>query len=47
METAERKAVAEMVMDLAVTSGSLHLIGGQVMDMEGEGAGLGTVFDTG
>ena len=28
-------------MDLAVTSGSLQLIGGQVMDMEGEGAGLG------
>ena len=37
----KRYPVAEMVMDLAVTSGSLHLIGGQVMDMEGEGAGLG------
>ena len=36
-----RYPVAQMVMDLAVTSGSLHLIGGQVMDMEGEGAGLG------
>jgi len=36
-----RYPVAAMVMDLAVTSGSLHLIGGQVMDMEGEGAGLG------
>jgi geranylgeranyl diphosphate synthase type II len=37
----QRYPVAEMVMDLAVTSGSQHLIGGQVMDMEGEGAGLG------
>ena len=37
----KRYRVAEMVMDLAVTSGSRHLIGGQVMDMEGEGAGLG------
>ena len=36
-----RYPVADMVMDLAVTSGSSHLIGGQVMDMEGEGAGLG------
>ena len=36
-----RYTVATMVSDLAVTSGSLHLIGGQVMDMEGEGAGLG------
>ena len=36
-----RYPVAAMVMDLAVTSGSRHLIGGQVMDMEGEGAGLG------
>ncbi|MFT5410044.1 MAG: geranylgeranyl diphosphate synthase type II [Verrucomicrobiales bacterium] len=37
----KRYPVSEMVMDLAVTSGSQHLIGGQVMDMEGEGAGLG------
>ena len=36
-----RYPVAEMVQDLAVTSGSRHLIGGQVMDVEGEGAGLG------
>jgi geranylgeranyl diphosphate synthase type II len=36
-----RYPVAAMVMDLAVTSGSRQLIGGQVMDMEGEGAGLG------
>ena len=36
-----RYPVAAMVTDLAVTSGSQHLIGGQVMDMEGEGAGLG------
>ncbi|MGI9240180.1 MAG: polyprenyl synthetase family protein, partial [Verrucomicrobiales bacterium] len=40
-EPTRRYPVAAMVMDLAVTSGSRHLIGGQVMDMEGEGAGLG------
>src|SRR3569623_574864 len=31
---------AEYVVELAVTSGSLHLIGGQVMDLEGEGKKL-------
>lgn len=31
---------AEYVVELAVTSGSLHLIGGQVMDLEGEGKRL-------
>ena len=32
--------VAAMVRELAVTAGSLHLIGGQVMDLEGEGKKL-------
>lgn len=31
---------ADYVIELAVTSGSLHLIGGQVMDLEGEGKRL-------
>lgn len=34
------EAVAAMVRELAVTAGSLHLIGGQVMDLEGEGKKL-------
>jgi len=32
--------VGDYVRELAVTSGSLHLIGGQVMDLEGEGKKL-------
>ena len=32
--------VGDYVTELAVTSGSLHLIGGQVMDLEGEGKKL-------
>lgn len=32
--------VGDYVYELAVTSGSLHLIGGQVMDLEGEGKKL-------
>jgi geranylgeranyl diphosphate synthase type II len=32
--------VREYVSELAVTAGSLHLIGGQVMDLEGEGQRL-------
>jgi geranylgeranyl diphosphate synthase, type II len=32
--------VADYVAELAVTAGSLHLIGGQVMDLEGEGKRL-------
>ncbi len=31
---------ADYVLELAVTAGSLHLIGGQVMDLEGEGKKL-------
>ena len=33
-------SAADYVIELAVTSGSLHLIGGQVMDLEGEGKKL-------
>ncbi len=38
---ARRYTAADMVHDLAVTAGSRHLVGGQVLDIEGEGAGLG------
>ena len=31
---------ADMVNELALTAGSKHLVGGQIMDIEGEGAGL-------
>jgi geranylgeranyl diphosphate synthase type II len=40
-EPARRYHSGDMVRDLAVTAGSRHLVGGQVADMEGEGAGLG------
>ncbi len=36
-----RHRPAEMVRELAVAAGSRHLVGGQVMDIEGEGSGLG------
>ena len=37
-KTAGKYTAAEMVQELALTAGSKHLVGGQVMDMEGEGA---------
>ena len=40
-EPADRFRAGDMVLDLAITSGSRHLVGGQVADIEGEGAGLG------
>lgn len=40
-EPARRYGSGDMVRDLAVTAGSRHLVGGQVADIEGEGAGLG------
>ncbi len=40
-EPARRYNAGDMVRDLAITAGSRHLVGGQVADMEGEGAGLG------
>lgn len=36
-----RYTCADMVRELAETAGSRHLVGGQVADIEGEGAGLG------
>ena len=38
---ARRYSPGDMVHDLAVPAGSRHLVGGQVADIEGEGAGLG------
>jgi geranylgeranyl diphosphate synthase type II len=35
-----RHTVADMVLELARTAGSLHLVGGQVADLEGEGMKL-------
>ncbi len=35
-----RYQVADMVLELARTAGSLHLVGGQVADLEGEGRKL-------
>ncbi len=37
---AERHPTAVMVLELARTAGSLHLVGGQVADLEGEGKQL-------
>jgi geranylgeranyl diphosphate synthase type II len=36
----ERYCAATLVKELAVTAGSLHLVGGQVADLEGEGKSL-------
>ena len=38
--TAHRYSPADMVQELARTAGSLHLVGGQVADLEGEGKKL-------
>ena len=35
-----RYSSGDLVRELAITAGSRHLVGGQVMDIEGEGAGL-------
>ena len=40
-DPADRFRAGDMVADLAITSGSRHLVGGQVADIKGEGAGLG------
>jgi geranylgeranyl diphosphate synthase type II len=40
-QPARRYSPGDMVHELAVTAGSRHLVGGQVADIEGEGAGLG------
>ncbi|MCH2060176.1 MAG: polyprenyl synthetase family protein [Verrucomicrobiales bacterium] len=37
---AGKHTAGKMAQELALTAGSKHLVGGQVMDMEGEGAGL-------
>ncbi|MCP4850063.1 MAG: polyprenyl synthetase family protein [Verrucomicrobiaceae bacterium] len=39
-QPAGKHSPGDMIHELAVTSGSKHLVGGQVMDIEGEGAAL-------
>ena len=40
VKPAKKYTAGDMVHELALTAGSKHLVGGQVMDIEGEGAGL-------